>query len=28
LGMEYPLKGVESPSKESVVNARKILRGE
>lgn len=28
LGIEYPLKGLEPPAKESVVQARKILRGE
>ncbi len=26
LGMEYPLKGVEAPSKERVMNAKRILR--
>lgn len=28
LGIEYPLKGLEPPAKESVAQARKILRGE
>ncbi len=28
LGIEYPLKGIEPPAKESVATARKILRGE
>ncbi|MBR2375068.1 MAG: pyruvate formate lyase-activating protein [Clostridia bacterium] len=28
LGMEYPLKGVEAPTKESVQEAKRILRGE
>lgn len=28
LGLEYPLKGLEAPSKDAVVAARKILRGE
>lgn len=28
LGLEYPLKELEAPSKEAVENARKILRGE
>lgn len=28
LGLEYPLKGVEAPSKDEVARARQILRGE
>jgi pyruvate formate lyase activating enzyme len=28
LGIEYPLKGVESPKKERVMNAKRILYGE
>ncbi len=28
LGIEYPLKGLETPSKESIALAKKILRGE
>ena len=28
LGIEYPLKGLQPPIKERVINARKILRGE
>jgi len=28
LGLEYPLKGVEAPSKDEVATARKILRGD
>ena len=28
LGIEYPLKGLQPPTKERVINARKILRGE